>query len=32
MTGSMCGAMTDGAKRRACSPVKEDPQGPEKLS
>ena len=32
MTGSMCGAMTDGAKRRACSPVKEDPRGPEKLS
>ena len=24
VTGSVCGAMTDGAKRRACSPVKED--------
>jgi len=32
VTGSMCGAMTDGAKRRACSPVKEDSQGSEKLS
>lgn len=31
VTGSMCGAMTDGAKRRACSPVKEDSQSSEKL-